>query len=169
MGSWDRFSIRRPFREMDLSSQAYFRRSHRHERHRCTVESQVRGLVRGDAVAYAGCFSIDSDYVTYNGMLLHGRRESAELHGAFFRRALKGTKLSARIESLAFLAPDVALIHTAGSGAKRGRMDSGRRKSIQTLVIVKIDGQWRIRSFQNTRIRPFSVWLTRQMAGSNGR
>jgi uncharacterized protein (TIGR02246 family) len=77
---------------------------------------------------------------------------------------LKGTRLSATIESLTFLSSDVALIQTVGSGAKRGQAGSRRRKSIQTLIVVKQDGQWRIRSFQNTRIRPFSVWLTRQIA-----
>jgi len=138
-------------------------------------ESALRTLVnrmceawsRGDAVAYADCFSTDSDYVTYNGMHLRGRRENADLHGALFRGVLKGTRLLARIESLTFLSQDIALIHTVGAGAKRGRMDSGLRKSIQTLVVVKTEGHWRIRSFQNTRIRPFSVWLTRQMAKSD--
>ena len=115
----------------------------------------------GDANGYAGCFSQDSDYVTYNGVHLHGREENAELHAALFRSVLKGTRLWVRIESLAFLSPNVALIHTAGAGAKRGKESSPRRKSIQTLVAVKQDQQWRIRSFQNVRIRPFSLWLTR--------
>jgi uncharacterized protein (TIGR02246 family) len=119
---------------------------------------------RGDALAYADCFSQDSDYVTYNGIHLRGRKENAELHDALFRGVLKGTRLSATIESLTFLSSDVALIQTVGSGAKRGQAGSRRRKSIQTLIVVKQDGQWRIRSFQNTRIRPFSVWLTRQIA-----
>lgn len=115
----------------------------------------------GDATGYADCFSQDSDYVTYNGMHLHGREANAQLHGALFRGVLKGTRISARIEGLAFLSPNVALIHTAGAGAQRGRESSPRRKSIQTLVAVKQDQQWRIRSFHNVRIRPFSVWLTR--------
>jgi uncharacterized protein (TIGR02246 family) len=118
----------------------------------------------GDAIGYADCFSQDSDYVTYNGMHLHGRQENAELHGAAFRSVLKGTRLSARIESLAFLAPGVALIHTAGAGAKRARARSPRRKSIQTMVAVKQGQQWRIRAFQNVRIRALSVWLLTRMA-----
>ena len=119
---------------------------------------------RGDALAYADCFSRDSDYVTYNGMRLRGRKENAELHDALFRGPLKGTRLWVTIESLAFLSSDVALIHTVGSGAKRGQVNSRRRKSIQTLIVVKQDEQWSIRSFQNTRIRALSAWLTRRMA-----
>jgi uncharacterized protein (TIGR02246 family) len=133
---------------------------------RTLVNRMCEAWSRGDALAYADCFSNDSDYVTYNGMHLHGRRENADLHHALFRGMLKGTRVSANIESLTFLSQDIALIHTAGSGAKRGRTDSGIRKSIQTLIVVKQDGHWRIRSFQNTRIRPFSIWLTRRMTKS---
>jgi uncharacterized protein (TIGR02246 family) len=97
-------------------------------------------------------------------MHLRGRNENAEVHAALFGGALKGTRLSAVIESLVFLSADVALVHTVGSGAKRWRAGSRRNKSIQTLIVVKQDEQWRIRSFQNTRIRPFSIWLTRQFA-----
>lgn len=124
---------------------------------------------RGDALAYADCFSQDCDYVTYNGMHLRGRRENADVHAALFRGVLKGTRISPNIESLSFLSEDIALIHTVGSGAKRGRTDSGARKSIQTLIVVKVDGSWTIRSFQNTRIRPFSIWFTRRMAKSDRR
>jgi uncharacterized protein (TIGR02246 family) len=134
---------------------------------RTLVNRMCEAWSRGDAVAYADCFSNDSDYVTFNGMHLHGRRENADLHHALFRGVLKGTKVSPSIESLTFLSQDIALIHTVGSGARRGRTDSGIRKSIQTLIVVKLDGDWRIRSFQNTRIRPLSVWLTRQMAKSD--
>jgi uncharacterized protein (TIGR02246 family) len=107
---------------------------------------------RGDGAAYAQCFAEQSDYITFNGMHLRGRTENAALHGALFRGFLKGTKLSAEIESIALLSGGVALVHTAGSGRKR---------SYQTYVVVKSGAEWLIRSFQNTRVQPFSVWITR--------
>jgi uncharacterized protein (TIGR02246 family) len=106
----------------------------------------------GDGAAYAQCFTEQSDYVTFNGMHLRGRTENATLHGALFRGVLKGTKLSAEIESIALLSSDIALVHTAGSGRKR---------SYQTYVLVKSGADWLIRSFQNTRVQPLSVWITR--------
>lgn len=123
-------------------------------------EAAIRSLLtrlydawaRGDGAAYAQCFAEQSDYITFNGMHLRGRRENATLHSALFRRVLKGTKLSAQIESIAVLSGDVALVHTAGSGRKR---------SYQTYVVVKLGADWLIRSFQNTRVQPFSVWITR--------
>jgi len=48
---------------------------------------------------------------------------------ALFRGVLKGSKLSAEIESLEFLSNGVALVHTAGNG---------RKKSYQTLCSCEI-------------------------------
>jgi len=109
---------------------------------------------RGDGDAYSACFVEKSDYITFNGIHLRTRVENAELHGALFRGVLKGTKLSADMESLEFLSSSVALVHTAGSG---------RKKSYQTYVLVKSDAGWLIRSFQNTRVQPLSIWITRWM------
>ncbi|MGA2879987.1 MAG: SgcJ/EcaC family oxidoreductase [Bryobacteraceae bacterium] len=109
---------------------------------------------RGDGAGYAACFAQKSDYITFNGIHLRGQAENAELHGALFRSALRGTKLSAEIESIEVLSSGVALVHTVGRG---------RKKSYQTYVLVKSGGQWEIRSFQNTRVQPFSVWITRWM------
>ena len=106
----------------------------------------------GNGSAYAACFTEDSDYVTFNGIRLRGRQENAELHAALFRGVLKGTRIAATVESLASLSDDVALVHTLGTG---------REKSRQTYVVVRREGGWLIRSFQNTRLQPLSVWLTR--------
>jgi uncharacterized protein (TIGR02246 family) len=109
---------------------------------------------RGDGDGYAACFAEESDYITFNGIHLRGRAENAKLHGALFRSVLKGTKLSAETESIELLGSGVALVHTVGSR---------RKKSYQTYVMVNSDGEWLIRSFQNTRFQPVSVWMTRWM------
>lgn len=115
---------------------------------------------RGDGVGYAACFAQNSDYITFNGVHLRGRAENAELHASLFRSVLKGTKLSAEIEGVELLSSGVALVHTVGRGRKKG---------YQTYVVVKSGGQWEIRSFQNTRVQPFSVWITRWMQKLAGR
>ena len=54
-----------------------------------------------------------------------------------------------------FLTPDVALLIGRGGTIMRGDTSpSPERDSIQTLVAVREDGQWRLTSFQNTRVRP---------------
>jgi uncharacterized protein (TIGR02246 family) len=123
-------------------------------------EAAIRALLarmydawtRGDGKAYAACFTENSDYITFNGLHLRGRTENAALHGALFRGPLKGSKLSAEIVGLEFLAPGVVLLHTASKG---------RKPSYQTIVLIKQDGDWFIRSFQNSRVQTFSVWITR--------
>lgn len=107
---------------------------------------------RGDGEGYGACFTEKSDYITFNGIHLCGRAENAELHGALFRSVLKGTKLSAEIEDIELLSNRIALVHTVGTGRKR---------SYQTYVMVRSDAGWLIRSFQNTRYQPLSVWMTR--------
>jgi uncharacterized protein (TIGR02246 family) len=125
-------------------------------------EQRIRALLarlfaawaQGDGEAYARCFTEDCDYITFNGMHVRGRRENASLHSALFRTVLRGSKLSADVLRLERLAPEVALVHTAGRGRKR---------SLQTYVLTKAGGEWLIRSFQNTRVQPFSIWLTGRM------
>ena len=119
---------------------------------RALLVKMCEAWAMGNGSAYAACFTEDSDYVTFNGIRLRGRRENAELHDALFRGVLKGTRIAATVESLAFLSDDVALVHTLGTG---------RKKSRQTYVVVRREEGWRIRSFQNTRLQPLSVWLTR--------
>jgi uncharacterized protein (TIGR02246 family) len=106
----------------------------------------------GDGAAYSQCFAERSDYITFNGMHLRGQAENAALHSALFRGVLKGTKLSAEIASIDLLSSGIALVHTEGRG---------RKKSYQTYVLVKVGANWLIRSFQNTRVQPLSVWITR--------
>jgi hypothetical protein len=64
-----------------------------------------------------------------------------------------------------FLSPDVALLHAVGGTVMRGKTEpSPERDSIQTLVAVRQNGEWRLAAFQNTRVRPignagtFLVW-----------
>jgi uncharacterized protein (TIGR02246 family) len=124
------------------------------QRIRALLARLLEAWAQGDGEAYARCFTEDCDYITFNGMQLHGRRDNASLHSALFRSVLRGSKLCADIVRLERLAPDVALVHTAGRG---------RKGSLQTYVLTRTSGEWLIRSFQNTRVQPFSVWLTRRM------
>jgi hypothetical protein len=50
------------------------------------------------------------------------------------------------------------LPHTAGQG---------RTKSYQTYVLTKIGGEWLIKSFQNTKAQPVSVWQAVLLPGEN--
>ena len=121
---------------------------------RLLLDRLVDAWARGDGDGYGACFVEESDYITFNGIHFRSRAENVAAHSPLFRTVLKGTKLSIEIESLELLSSEVALVHTVGSG---------RKKSYQTYVLVKSDAEWLIRSFQNTRMRRFSIWITRWM------
>ena len=108
---------------------------------------------RGDGPAYGALFTEDADYVAFDGSNRRGSQAIASEHQQLFDTWLKGTRLVEQIDSLRFLAPDVALVHATGGTIFPGQRDErGRRPSIQTLVAVKRDGTWRFTAFHNTRI-----------------
>ena len=112
---------------------------------------------RGDGDAYGSRFTEDADYVAFDGTHTKGRSDIAASHQQLFDKYLKGTRLTGRIESVRFLGPDTALVHAVGGTVMRGKTrPSPERNSIQTLVAVRRDDQWRFAAFHNSRVRPIS-------------
>jgi uncharacterized protein (TIGR02246 family) len=116
---------------------------------------------RGDGDAYGSRFTDDADYVAFDGTRTSGRSAIAASHQQLFDKYLQGTQLTGRIESLRFLSPDTALVHAVGGTVMRGKTrPSPERDSIQTLVAVRTDGEWRFAAFHNSRVRPISSGFT---------
>ena len=121
---------------------------------------------RCDGEAYGSRFTEDADYVAFDGSHTRGQRAIAASHQQLFDKYLKGTRLTGRIESVRFLGPDTALVHAVGGTVMRGKTKpSPERASIQTLVAVRTDREWRFAAFHNSRVRPinsgfaaFLVW-----------
>jgi uncharacterized protein (TIGR02246 family) len=122
----------------------------------------VDGWNRGDAEAMAAVFDIDADYIVINGIQLKGRQQIASVHQQLFDTFLKGTHLGGGGQeeggpgnTVRFLTPDVALVHSRGGVQKSGQAEaSPEQNSIQTFVVVKRNGEWSVAAFQNTRIQP---------------
>ena len=112
---------------------------------------------RGSGEAFAAAFTEDGDLVAFDGTHFKGREEIAPFHQELFDKWLKGSRLVGKVKDVRFLSADVALMHAVGSTAMRGRSEpSPERDSIQTLVAIRQDGEWRLAAFQNTRVRPMS-------------
>jgi uncharacterized protein (TIGR02246 family) len=114
---------------------------------------------RGDGRAYGTLFTGDADYIDITGTLTQGGEAIGRYHQFLFDGPLKGSRLeeSAMPAEVKFLAPEVALVIGGGASRLAGQTDApDDRKSINTNVLVKRDGQWRIRAFQNNRLTPFS-------------
>src|SRR3712207_8655543 len=136
-------------------------------------EAAVRNLYRqlldgwnnGSGDAFAAVFTEGGDLVAFDGTHFKGRQEIAPFHQQLFDKWMKGTRLVGQVEHVRFLSPDVALLHAVGGTVMRGKTEpSPERDSIQTLVAIRQDGQWRLAAFQNTRVRhlrnvaAFLVW-----------
>ena len=120
---------------------------------------------RGDGEAYGSRFTEGADYVAFDGTHTKGKAEIAHSHQESFDTYLKGTRLTGRITSVRFLDSDVALVHAMGGTIMRGNTrTSPERDSIQTLVAVKRNGEWRFAAFHNSRVRhigggvSFLIW-----------
>lgn len=110
---------------------------------------------RGDGGSYGSRFVTDAEYVAFDGTRTTGRGGISASHQQLFDGWLKGSRLTGRVLGIKFLGPDVALIHATGGTIARGKTKpSPARDSIQTLVAVKRDGEWRFAAFHNSRVRP---------------
>jgi uncharacterized protein (TIGR02246 family) len=124
------------------------------------------GWNQGSGTAFAAVFTNDGDLVAFDGTHLKGREQIASFQQQLFDKYLKGTRLVGEVRDVRFLDPETAVMHAVGNTIMRGKQKPSRqRASIQTLVAVRRDSEWRVAAFQNTRIRPmgrsagtFLVW-----------
>jgi uncharacterized protein (TIGR02246 family) len=112
----------------------------------------------GDAHAYGETFTADVDYVPYDGSLVRGRGAVVDSHDRLFRGVLAGSALVGEVESIRYVHPDVAIVHTMGSVLMPWRSKlPERRLSRQTVVAVRTGDGWRFTALHNTRVRPVRV------------
>ena len=128
------------------------------EQLRVLFQRICRAWTTGDAAAYGACFTADCDYVSFDGTRTHGRDGVVESHDKLFRGVLFGTALVGEIESIRYLADDVALLYGNGSVlvAWRTRLPK-RRLTRNTLVAVRGAEGWRFTAIHNGRVRPVRI------------
>ncbi len=119
---------------------------------RALLDQLIDGWNRGSGEGFAAPFAEDADQVAFDGTRYRGRQEIATAHQQLFDRFLQGTRLVGKVTDIRMLTPDVALIHAIGGTVMPGETDiAPDRNSVQTLVAVKRDGNWRLTAFQNSR------------------
>ena len=121
---------------------------------RGVVASYVDAWNRNDMDAWGTLFTDDVDYVNRGGGWWRSNADNVaahrQIHDGMVRRGARMT-LNATVEKLAFLAPDVALVHvrTIASGAVPV---ANARSGIMTILMVRRGAAWRIRALQNTLV-----------------
>jgi uncharacterized protein (TIGR02246 family) len=112
----------------------------------------------GDAEAYGACFTADCDYVSFDGTRTHGRDGVVESHDKLFRGVLFGSALVGEVESIRYIADNVAVLHGNGSVLVAWRASlPKRRQTRNTLTAVRGPGGWRFTAIHNGRIRPVRI------------
>lgn len=115
---------------------------------------------RGDAEGYASLFTDDADFVAWTGEYGRGRKAIEEGHRRLFRGPLAGSRMvltgddagSALPQSLRFIRPDVAVMIASGAVTLASQSVAGPdHESVQTFVLTRNGGHWRVAAFHNTR------------------
>jgi uncharacterized protein (TIGR02246 family) len=107
-----------------------------------------------DAAAFARAFTPDADFVDIRGEHHLGREAIAAGHAGIFASVYRGSRIRYRVTHARPLADGVVLAHSAGSlDAPVGPM-AGTHRAVQSLVLVREGGEWRIAAFHNTLAAP---------------
>ncbi len=122
------------------------------------AEIEVRALYRQlldgwnkrSADAFAAPFIEDGDVIGFDGSQMTGRADIASTLQQIFANHPTAAYV-AKVRSVRFLAPDVAVLRAVAGMVPPGQSDLNPAvNTLQTLVAAKRDGQWRIALFQNT-------------------
>ncbi|GIN74191.1 hypothetical protein J14TS2_46660 [Bacillus sp. J14TS2] len=112
---------------------------------------------KGDGALYGDCFTEDADYITFMGQHLKGRKQIADVHQWLFDGPLNGSKMELATTSELqprFITSDVAIVIGAGEAKLADpNQDPGDRGSINTNIVMKTGGVWKITAFHNCRIQ----------------
>lgn len=123
------------------------------------TKTMVQGWNTGDGELYSSVFGENADYVTFNGERYIGREHIAEAHQELFDGVLKGSTFeNVNIISIRFPLGHTAIVHMTGYVKQKWRKKAPEsRKSIQTLVAIRKNEEWRFTSFHNTRVQRFTL------------
>ena len=108
------------------------------------------GWNEGDGDRFAGPFSANADFVDIRGEHHRGKDAIAAGHHGIFASIYKGSRVRYELAQARSLTGDVVLIHsTAELDVPSGPL-AGVRHAIQSLVLKREAGDWKVASFHNT-------------------
>jgi uncharacterized protein (TIGR02246 family) len=109
-----------------------------------------------DAKAYADLFTEDADVVNVVGWWWKGRPQIESRLSAAFAYVFRDSTLTVTEVHVRFLTREIAIAHVlwAMAGARTPPGIPEPRQGIQTQILEKREGRWRIAAFQNTQSVP---------------
>jgi uncharacterized protein (TIGR02246 family) len=106
----------------------------------------------GDGGAFAAPFTVDADFVAFEGTRLKGRHDIASFHQQIFDMVVKGSRIEGEVKFVRFLSPQLAVMHSVVGVILAGQTEtSPGRDSMQLYVVANHDGEWRAEGLLNAR------------------
>jgi uncharacterized protein (TIGR02246 family) len=103
-----------------------------------------------DAVAYTDLFATDGTIVGFDGSTVDGRDEIRSHLSGIFADHATGSYVGA-VRGARLLGPDVGILRAVTGLIPDGEEDvNPATNAIQSLIAVRVDGDWRVALFQNT-------------------
>ena len=103
-----------------------------------------------DGDAWAAEFAEDADFITVRGEYFRSRATIAEGHHHIFTTVYKGSTNRIALLGARAIRDDVILAHSSAELTVPAGPMAGTHRAIQTVLLVRADGTWRIASFHNT-------------------
>src|SRR5690349_3974423 len=135
------------------------------------VATFARGWNAGSGALLAGAFAEDADFINIMGLHARGRDLIARGHDEILATIFHGTRLTAAVDAIRFIRPDVAAVEaTFTLQMADGQPFTGpASRSKPGFVATKDAGGWSIVVFRNMVpfARPAAGPLERSLAGSS--
>ncbi len=117
---------------------------------RALYRQVLDGWNKRSANGFAALFTNDGSVVGFDGSMLDGPAEIESALRQIFANHPTAAYV-AKVRSVRFLAPDVAVLRAVAGMVPPGQSDLNPAvNAVQTLVAAKRDGKWRVVLFQNT-------------------
>jgi uncharacterized protein (TIGR02246 family) len=125
---------------------------------RMVEDGQAEAWNRHAIADYAALFTPDAHVINVLGWQWRSRAELEQKLGAGFKTVFARSQLAIGEVTVEFVTSDVAVAHVrwtmTGALSPTGSGANAPERGIQTQVLVKVAGVWKIRDFQNTNSVP---------------
>ena len=126
------------------------------------IQNEVVAWNKGDATGYSERFAEKGTFTNIQGLFFTGHQTFVERHDQIFKTVFNKTVLQAKLVSLMFVRPDVAVVETLSfvSGFAAGpppgaRLDAKGRLCTRLLqVMAKESDGWKIVAYHNVDVKP---------------
>lgn len=117
---------------------------------RTLYKQLLDGWNNRDAAAYAGLMTPDGSVVGFDGSMMNGQAEIESTIAQIFADHITAAYVG-KVREVRFLQDSVALLRAVAGLVPRGQSQvNPAANSIQSMVAVKQDGEWRVAHFHNT-------------------